>query len=398
MAEGSPNSKALGTIGRLPRDAASCDASARGFGAEAGIDAPVAHTRTYRVAMIPGDGIGRDVTTEAERAIRAAADTFGRSFDLLELPYGADHFLRTGVAMPPGECERLGREADAIFVGALGDPRVPDNRHARDILLGLRFQLDLYVNLRPVRLLDPRLCPLKDPAAAAVDLVVFRENTEGLYVGVGGRFKAGTDDEIAVQEEINTFKGVDRIVRHAFEYASARGLRRVCMADKSNAMAQGHALWQRVFRAVAADYPGIDATHLYIDALAFQMIRDPTQFQVIVTNNLFGDIVTDIGAALQGGLGFAASGNLHPGRTSMFEPVHGSAPPLAGKNVANPVGAILSAALMLDFLGLADEALAIERATREAVRSGHVTQDGGGTLGTRETGEYIAARIRRGEG
>ena len=208
---------------------------------------------------------------------------------------------------------------------------MPDNRHARDILLGTRFELDLYVNYRPVKLLHERLCPLKGRATEDVDFVVFRENTEGLYVGVGGRFKPGTEDEIAIQEEVNTWKGVHRIVRHAFEFARARGLTRVCMTDKSNAMTHGHALWQRVFKETAREFPGIEATHYYVDALAMFMVLDPGQFQVIVTNNLFGDIITDLGAALQGGLGMAASGNIHPGRTSMFEPVHGSAPRLAGK-------------------------------------------------------------------
>ncbi len=200
-----------------------------------------------------------------------------------------------------------------MFVGALGDPRVPDNRHARDILLGTRFELDLYVNYRPVRLLDERLCPLKGRGPSDVNFVVFRENTEGLYVGIGGRFKAGTDDEIAIQEEVNTYKGVHRIIRHAFEFAAGRGLTKVCMADKSNAMTTGHALWQRVFKEVAPQYPGIEATHYYIDALAMYMVLDPAQFQVIVTNNLFGDIITDLGATFQGGLGMAASGNIHPG-------------------------------------------------------------------------------------
>jgi len=227
-----------------------------------------------------------------------------------------------------------------------------------------------------------------------VNFIVFRENTEGLYVGVGGRFKAGTDDEIAVQEEINTYKGVHRIIRYAFDFARAHGLRRVCMADKSNAMAHGHALWQRVFAAVRSDYPEIEATHLYIDALAMFLVQDPGRFQVIVTNNLFGDIVTDIGGALQGGLGMAASGNLHPGRTSMFEPVHGSAPPLAGKNIANPIGAILSAALMLETLGRSEDARRIERAVESAVHDREVTHDIGGMLGTREAGQAIVARMK----
>ena len=347
-----------------------------------------------RIAVIPGDGVGVDVTAEAVKIVRAVGEVFGRPIDLETLPWGADHFLRTGVTVPPDGYALL-REFDAVFIGALGDPRVPDHRHARDILLGTRVELDLYVNHRPVRLLDERLCPLKGRTPADVDFVVFRENTEGLYVGIGGRFKAGTDDEITVQEELNTYKGVHRIVRHAFEFARARGRQTVCMADKSNAMPDGHALWQRVFRELTPRYPEIEARHLYVDALALLLVQDPSQFQVIVTNNLFGDIITDLAAALQGGLGLAASGNLHPGRTSMFEPVHGSAPPLAGKNVANPTGAILSAALMLEYLGAAPEASAVEAAVQWAVAERQGTPDIGGKLGTRETGDYVADAIRR---
>jgi 3-isopropylmalate dehydrogenase len=348
-----------------------------------------------RIAVIPGDGIGVEVTAEAVKVLRRVADVFGRQLGLETLPWGADHYLKTGVTLPPDGYAMLRDEFDAIFIGALGDPRVPDNRHARDILLGTRFELDLYVNYRPVKLLDERLCPLKGRAVSDVDFVVFRENTEGLYVSIGGRFKAGTDDEVAIQEEVNTYKGVHRIIRHAFEFARANGRRRVCMADKSNAMTQGHALWQRVFAAVAKEYPEIEPRHLYIDALALLMVQDPSQFDVIVTNNLFGDIITDLGAALQGGLGLAASGNLHPGRTSMFEPVHGSAPPLAGKNVANPMGAILSAALMLQALGLKLEGAAVEAAVKQAVVNGQGTKEIGGSLGTTETGDYIAKEIKR---
>jgi 3-isopropylmalate dehydrogenase len=350
---------------------------------------------SMRIAVIPGDGIGVETTAEAVKAIRAVSAVFGRQLDLEMLPWGADHFLKTGVTIPPDGYAMLRDQFDAIFIGALGDPRVPDNRHARDILLGTRFELDLYVNYRPVKLLDARLCPLKDRTTADVNFVVFRENTEGLYVSIGGRFKAGTEDEVAVQEELNTYKGVHRIIRYAFEFATAHGRRSVCMTDKSNAMAQGHALWQRVFKEVAPQYPGIEARHLYIDALVLLLVQNPAPFDVIVTNNLFGDIITDLGAALQGGLGLAASANLHPGKTSMFEPVHGSAPPLAGKNVANPMGAILSAALMLDHLGLKAEALALEAAVQEAVVSGYGTKEIGGSLGTRETGDYIAARVQK---
>jgi 3-isopropylmalate dehydrogenase len=347
-----------------------------------------------RIAVIPGDGIGKEVTAEAVKAIKAVGDRFGRRFDLEHLPWSAGHYLASGETMPKDGYDTL-RQFDAIFIGALGDPRVPDNRHARDILLGTRFELDLYVNYRPVKLLDERLCPLKGRGPKDVNFTVFRENTEGLYVSVGGRFKAGTEDEVAIQEELNTWKGVHRIVRHAFEFAKARGLTKVCMADKSNAMTQGHALWQRVFKELAPKYPGIEATHYYIDALAMYMVLDPGQFQVIVTNNLFGDIITDLGAAFQGGLGMAASGNIHPGKTSMFEPVHGSAPKFAGKNIANPIGAISSAALMLETLGASDEAAAIDAAVAAAVRENQVTSDIGGTLGTKEAGDFIASQIRK---
>jgi 3-isopropylmalate dehydrogenase len=348
-----------------------------------------------RIAVIPGDGIGKEVTAEAVKVIEAVAKRSGLTVDLVHLPWSAEHYLATGETMPADGYRMLRDDFSAIFVGALGDARVPDNRHAREILLGTRFELDLYVNYRPVRLIDDRLCPLKDRTRKDINFVVFRENTEGVYVNIGGRFKAGTEDEVAIQEEINTYKGVHRIIRHAFEYAQAKGLTKVCMADKSNAMPQGHALWQRVFKEVAARYPGITATHMYIDALAMFLVKDPGQFQVVVTNNLFGDIITDIGGALQGGLGMAASGNIHPGRTSLFEPVHGSAPPLAGKNLANPMGAILSAALMLETLGRVDEARDIESAVEAAIHAGRTTPDIGGPLGTREVGSWIAGQLEK---
>jgi 3-isopropylmalate dehydrogenase len=348
--------------------------------------------KSLSIAVIPGDGIGKDVTAEAVKVIEAVGQRFGRTFELEQLPWSADHYLQTGVTIPPNGYDLL-REFDAIFIGALGDPRVPDNRHARDILLGTRFELDLFVNYRPVKLLHERLCPLKGRGPKDVNFVVFRENTEGVYVGIGGRFKAGTEQEIAIQEEINTYRGVHRIIKYAFEHAKSHGLTKVCMADKSNAMTHGHALWQRVFRELASEYPSIEPTHYYIDALAMYMVLDPGQFQVIVTNNLFGDIVTDLAATFQGGLGMAASGNIHPGKTSMFEPVHGSAPKFAGKNIANPIGAISSAAVMLEILGLSAEAGAIDAAVAVAVDAGQTTPDIGGTLGTREAGSWVARRI-----
>ncbi|MCR4373824.1 MAG: 3-isopropylmalate dehydrogenase [Acidobacteria bacterium] len=348
-----------------------------------------------RIAVIPGDGIGKDVTAEAVKVLKAVCEVSGRSLDLEMLPWGADHYLATGETLPANGYDMLRNDFDAILLGALGDPRVVDNRHARDILLGTRFELDLYVNYRPVKLLNDALCPLKNRGRKDVNFVVFRENTEGAYVSIGGRFKPGTPDEIAIQEEINTFKGVNRIIRHAFEFAAARGLTRVCMADKSNAMQQGHALWQRVFKDVAAEYPAIVASHMYIDALAMFLVKDPGQFEVVVTNNLFGDIVTDIGGALQGGLGMAGSGNIHPGRTSLFEPVHGSAPPLAGRNIANPMGAVLSAGLMLETLGWSDEARRIEAAVEAAIVAGETTTDIGGSRGTTQVGDWLAAEVRR---
>jgi 3-isopropylmalate dehydrogenase len=345
-----------------------------------------------KIAIIPGDGIGQDVTAEAVKVLEAVGQKFGRTFELEHLPWSADYYLQTGVTIPPNGYDTL-RSFDAIFIGALGDPRVPDNRHARDILLGTRFELDLYVNYRPVKLLHERLCPLKGRGPEDVNFVVFRENTEGVYVGIGGRFKPGTDEEVSTQDEINTYRGVHRIIRYAFEFAKSRGMSKVCMADKSNAMMHGHALWQRVFKEVTAEFPSIEATHYYIDALAMYMVLDPAQFQVIVTNNLFGDIITDLAATFQGGLGMAASGNIHPGRTSMFEPVHGSAPKFAGKNIANPMGAISSAALMLENLGLRDEAGAIDAAVLATVKAGQGTADIGGTLGTRETGAWIVGKL-----
>ena len=348
-----------------------------------------------RIAIIPGDGIGTEVTAQAVSVLRAASAIDGLSIVTEMLPWSADHYLQTGETIPSNGYAMLRDDFDAVLLGALGDPRVPDNRHARDILLGTRCALDLYVNYRPVRLIADRLCPLKSRGRRDVNFVVFRENTEGLYVGVGGRFKADTVDEIAVQEDINTYTGVARIIRHAFQFAEAHGLGDVCMADKSNAMAQGHALWQRVFKEVSAEYPAIRPTHMYIDALAMALVLDPGQFDVIVTNNLFGDIVTDIGGALQGGLGMAASANIHPGRTSLFEPVHGSAPRLAGKNVANPMGAMLSAALLLETTGHGSTARRIEQGVEAAVHAGATTTDLGGTMGTREVGDWVVAQMRK---
>jgi len=346
-----------------------------------------------RVAVIPGDGIGKEVTPEALKVLKAVTDATGRSMEFVEFDWGADKYLRDGVSLPDGAVEMLRDEFDAILFGALGDPRVPSNQHAADILLGLRFKLDLYVNARPVELLHQRLTPLHGRTEKDIRLMVFRENTEGLYVGVGGFFKKGTADEIAVQEDVNSRKGVERIIRFAFEYAQSKDLKRVCMSDKSNAMTFAHDLWQRVFKLVRQEYPGIESRHLYIDTLAMEIVRDPSQFDVIVTCNLFGDIISDLGAQLAGGLGLAPSGNIHPGQTSLFEPVHGSAPNIAGKEIANPLGSVLASAMMLEFLGWNSEAGALNSAVKAAVHENFLTPDLGGSQKTGEVGDRLAKYV-----
>ena len=349
------------------------------------------------MAVIPGDGIGQEVIPQAVRVIQAS----GANVELTGFDWGADRYLRDGVTVPADGFAMLGRDYDAILVGAFGDPRVKTNIHAKEILLGMRFKMDLYANVRPIRLLDAALCPLKGIEPKDVDFVVLRENTEGVYTDAGGVFKQGTADEIAIQEDINTRKGVERIIRYAFEYCEKHRKpdgsprNKLLMCDKSNAMTHAGGLWQRVFKEVSGEYLQITAQHMYVDALCMQMVRDPRQFDVIVTNNMFGDIITDLAAGLQGGLGMAASGNIHPGRTSMFEPVHGSAPPIAGKNIANPFGAILTAAMMLAHLGMTAEAAKIEAAVLEAVRQKKTTQDIGGKLGTKEAGEWIEERVSK---
>jgi 3-isopropylmalate dehydrogenase len=354
---------------------------------------PPRERRPQRIAVLPGDGIGKDVIAEAVKVLAAAAERFALPLELVPFDWDADRYLATGETMPAGALEEFRDRYAAILIGAYGDPRVPDMKHAADILLGIRFGLDLYVNFRPVKLYDERLSPLRGKGPREVDFVVFRENTEGAYVGIGGNFKRGTPDEVAIQEEVHTRKGVERILRAAFEWAAAHGKTRVCMADKSNVMRYAHDLWQRCFHEVADEYPAIEPQHLFVDALAMQLVRAPENFQVIVTNNMFGDILTDLGAALQGGLGVAASANLHPGRTSMFEPVHGSAPKHAGSGRANPVGAVLSTALMLQELGHAEAAAEVEDAVAQTLREGRTTPDLGGSLTTSQVGDLLARAV-----
>ena len=346
-----------------------------------------------RIAVIPGDGVGKEVTREAVKVLRALEDHGGPVLDLVEWPHGADRYLETGQTITDDEFADLEANYDAILLGALGDPRVPGNEHARQILLGMRFRLDLFINFRPVRLYHERLTPLKDKTERDVDFVIFRENTEGVYVGMGGTFKQGTPDEVAVQEDVNTRKGVERIIRAAFEHARAHGLERVTMSDKANAMESAGGLWRRTFKAVAAGYPEIETEALYVDMLAMDLVRRPERYRVIVTGNLFGDILSDLGAGIAGGLGLTASGNIHPGRVSMFEPVHGSAPDIAGKDRANPFAAVLTSALMLRHLGHPQPADRLEAAVRACLLAGDTTPELGGTLGTRAAGDALVARL-----
>jgi 3-isopropylmalate dehydrogenase len=344
-----------------------------------------------RIALIPGDGIGVEVTRQAEKALNVLAAA-GVPIELKHWDLGAERYLRTGSAITEEEFAELAGY-DALFLGAMGDPRVADNAHARAILLGLRFRFDLYINLRPVKLIDPRLSPLKDVHPGDVDIVIFRENTEGIYVGLGGQFKKGTADEVAIEEDINTRKGVERIIRAAFEYARAQKRRKVTLTDKANAMQHAGGLWRRVFAEVGNEFKDVPRDAVYIDALAFDLIRRPAHYDVIVAPNLFGDILSDLVAALVGGLGLAPSANLHPGRPGLFEPVHGSAPDLVGTGTANPLAALLTTALMLRQLGHEEWAARVENAVSAAVAERKTTPDLGGTLTTEAVGDWVCHQL-----
>jgi 3-isopropylmalate dehydrogenase len=323
---------------------------------------------------------------EAIKVMKAA----GADFEFQDYDVNADQYMRTGDPIPAQTWNDL-QKADAILFGAVGDPRVNDAAYLAGVLLRLRFELDLYVNLRPAKLYDDRLSPLRKEERRKIDLLIVRENTEGLYVGMGGRFKKGTEEEVAIQEDLNTHLGVTRILDYAFKTAE----REVVMVDKSNAMTHAGALWQERWKAVAKDYPKIKTRHLYVDAAAMQLVRDPTQFEVIVTGNLFGDILSDLTAELIGGMGIAPSGNINPEtRRGLFEPVHGTAPDIAGKGLVNPIGAILSASMMVRHLGHAEMADAIEGAVQSALRAGECTRDVGGNLSTSEVGDAVAKRLR----
>jgi 3-isopropylmalate dehydrogenase len=350
-----------------------------------------------KIAVLPGDGVGIEVLREA-RSLLELYRQRGWPLELWDLDLGAERYLRDGITMPKEVLAEIQKSCAAVLLGALGDPRVPGLEHARDILFGIRFGCDLYANIRPVRALSDRLVPLKEKRAEQIDFVVFRENTEGAYAHMGGQLRRGTADEIAINEDINTRKGVERIIVAAFEYARARRITRVHMADKSNAMRHAHELWLRVFHEVAARFPEIDPVHIYADTLCLRLIEAPEEFRVVVTNNLFGDLVSDLGAALVGGLGMTPSANLHPAdpqKVAMFEPVHGSAPTLAGRDVANPFAALLTTGMMLAHLGWPEEERRVEGAVRRAILEKKCTVDVGGGLGTAAAGEWVREEIRR---
>lgn len=347
-----------------------------------------------RIALVPGDGIGREVVQEARRVLEAVAQSENLSFDVVEWDLGADRYLRDGVTITDEEFRALAEDHDAILLGALGDPRVPGNEHARDILLGLRFRLDLYVNYRPCVLLAPDLCPLKR-VKVPVRLEIFRENTEGLYTGMGGVFKKGTPQEVAIEEDMNTRVGVERLIRAAFEFAQAKGRPRVTLVDKANAMRHSGGLWRRTFAEVGEEYPGIEQDAMYVDAMAMDLVRRPERYSVLVTSNLFGDIISDLAAELTGGLGLAPSANIHPGKHVLFEPVHGSAPDIAGHGKANPIGAVRCVALLLDHFGYEEAGERVERAVAAAIAEGKTTSDLGGGLSTEAVGTWLAERVTR---
>jgi len=345
-----------------------------------------------RIALIPGDGVGIEVLREARRVLEGVASLDRIDLELRVLDFGADRYLREGVTITDDEFRSLADDYDAVLLGALGDPRVPGNQHAKDILLGLRFKLDLYVNYRPCTLLSPGLSPLTH-TDAGLHLDIFRENTEGAYTGMGGGFKVGTPDEVAIEENIATRKGVERIIRAAFEHARAKGRQRVTLVDKSNVMRHVGGLWRRVFHAVGSEYAEIRRDAMYVDAMAMDLVRRPGEYQVIVASNLFGDIISDLAAQITGGLGLAPSANIHPGRHALFEPVHGSAPDIAGTGRANPLGAIRCVTLLLDHLGHGQAAERVERTAVASFREGRTTPDLGGSSTTAEVGSWIVDHL-----
>ena len=355
--------------------------------------------RRYRIAVIGGDGIGPEVLREGLKVLSSASSRFGFSVETEEFDFTGDRYLKTGQLVSDEDIEVL-RTYDAIYLGAVGHPDVKPGILEHGVLLKLRFSLDLYVNLRPVKLFYGVESPIRGKGPEDIDFVVVRENTEGLYAGAGGFLHKGTPDEVAIQTAIYTRKGTERIIRFAFEYALQRRRRKkrtpkVTLCDKANVLTYGHDLWRRVYEEVASKFPQVDKDYAFVDAVTMWMVKNPEWFDVIVTTNMFGDIITDLGAMIQGGLGTAASGNIHPGKTSMFEPVHGSAPKYAGKNMANPIAAILAGAMMLEFLGEREAAEKIEDAVEYGLKEGLIKGLSAGVQPTSEIGDIVARLVEQ---
>ncbi len=356
---------------------------------------------SYNVGLLLGDGIGPEVTREGLKVLKAVAELEGAQVNLVDYPYSGEYYLKTKELVPDSIIDEW-RTLDAVLLGAIGHPDVEEGLVERSVILGLRFGLDLYVNLRPIKLYSQHLCPLKDKGPEDIDFVVVRENTEGLYSQIGGHLKKNTPDEVSIVNGVYTWKGCERASRYAFELAQKRAKERgdkpgakLTLVDKANAI-RPHDLWTRAFAHAAQDFPKVETDHAYVDACCMWMIKNPEWFDVIVTTNLFGDIITDLGAMLQGGMGIAASGNIHPGATSMFEPIHGSAPKYAGKNVACPLGAISAVAMMLDFLGETKAATRVEDAVGDLLRSGEVpSADARSGISTSDMGDMVVASVRR---
>lgn len=347
--------------------------------------------KTYRIAVIPGDGIGPEVIREGIKVLEEAATLGGFSFEWIHYDLGGERYLRTGETLPDSVLEEL-RKVDAIYLGAIGHPEVKPGILERGILLRLRFELDQYINLRPVKLYPGVETPLKGKGPEDIDFVVVRENTEGLYAGVGGFLRKGTPYEVAIQTSVNTRMGVERCIRFAFEYCRKRNkAKKLTLCGKTNVLTYAFDLWERTFHEVGQQYPDIERDYAHVDALCMWMVKNPERFDVIVTDNMFGDIITDLGAIIQGGMGIAAGGNINPQGVSMFEPIGGSAPKYTGKNMANPLAAILAGKLMLEHLGEEEAALKVEKAVIE-VTSKHMKSMDAGRMGltTSEVGDLVA--------
>ncbi|MBD3184042.1 3-isopropylmalate dehydrogenase [Candidatus Poribacteria bacterium] len=353
----------------------------------------------YKIAVLPGDGIGQEVVNEGLKCIKTAAEKTGFDYETVDYDFGAERYAAEGMKgepLPDSALSEL-REMDAIFLGAIGDERkVPRGVLEKGILLKMRFSLDLYINLRPIKLYHGVDTPLKDKGPEDIDFIVVRENTEGLYAGVGGFLKKGTPDEVAIQEMVNTRKGVERCVRYAYELTkNDPDRKRLTLCDKANVLTYAHDLWRRTFDEVGGEYPEVEKDYAYVDATTMWMVKNPEWFEVIVTCNMFGDIITDLGAMIQGGMGIAASGNINPHGVSMFEPIHGSAPKYKGTNKANPLAAICAAGMMLDHLGEKDAAKSIDKAIAESLSSGKIKDLAAGKMGmgTTEVGDLVAEMI-----